>query len=171
MIVDLTGAQTPLIPQNSSHATDKRTAMPSRLFAVLAICIATSGLLATTPSAAFSRDANSQMEVEAAVHLTCVKEAEHFICEPEKAIRTGENLGQHRGTTDATRVTATVIPQFLNSAQQALVSNSLLGLTYLLPIGLGLGILMCDKYANYRSAFLRQQVEILERIWQQRHQH
>lgn len=85
------------------------------------------------------------MEAEAALHLTCAKEAEHFICHPQKSVQIGENLGQHQGTVSVTRVTATVVPQFLSPEAQELISNSALGLTYLLPLGLGLGILMCDR--------------------------
>lgn len=164
MIADFARSQTQPIPQNTSRATAK-------LLAFLAVCLATPGLLATTQTVAFSRDANSEMKAETSLHLTCIKQAEHFICQPQKTVQTGENLGQHQSTTDVTRVTATVVPQFLSPAQQKLISNILIGLTYLLPIGFGLGILMCDRYTRYRSAFLKQQVEVLERIWQQSHQH
>ena len=163
MIADLARSQTQPIPQNTSRATAK-------LLAFLAVCLATPGLLATTQTVAFSQDANSEMKA-AALHLTCIKQAEHFICQSQKTVQTGENLGQHQSTTGATRVTATVVPQFLSPAQQKLISNILIGLTYLLPVGLGLGIWMCNRYARYRSAFLKQQVEVLERIWQQSHQH
>ena len=35
------------------------------------------------------------------------------------------------------------------------------------PIGIGLAILLYDRYLVYRSAVFRSQVEMLERLWQQ----
>jgi hypothetical protein len=37
----------------------------------------------------------------------------------------------------------------------------------LIPICIGLGILVYDRYLAYRAAVFREQVEMLERLWQQ----
>jgi hypothetical protein len=35
------------------------------------------------------------------------------------------------------------------------------------PVGIGLGILVYDRYLVYRTAVLKAQIEMLERLWQQ----
>lgn len=157
MIAALTQLQTQLIP--------------AKFLFLLVICLTTPGLLAATQTVTVAGDTNSQMEAEAALHLVCVKEAQHFVCQPQKPIQPGDALEQSQRNTGIIKVTATVVPQLLSPAQQELISDVLLGLTYLLPIGAGLGIFMYSKYASYRSTFLKRQVETLERIWQQSHQH
>jgi hypothetical protein len=60
-----------------------------------------------------------------------------------------------------------VQPQVLTSTQQEWISNLLIGMAYLLPVGLGLGIFMYDRYMRYRATLLQHHIETLERIWQQ----
>ena len=56
-----------------------------------------------------------------------------------------------------------VLPQLLNPHQQKLIENILLGLSYLLPGSLILGIFLSDSYHAYRSTVLKRQIELLER--------
>lgn len=96
-------------------------------------------------------------------NLICTKEAEHFICNPathQSASALAEN-----------RVTATIVPQFFTPTEQATIADVLLGLTYLLPVGLGLGIFLYDRYAHHRASLLQQQITALEQIWQRHTTH
>lgn len=63
--------------------------------------------------------------------------------------------------------TAPIAPQFFTPAEQATIANALISLGFLLPIGLGLGIFLSDRYAHYRATLLKQHIETLERIWQE----
>jgi len=49
--------------------------------------------------------------------------------------------------------------------QQNVLDNILIGLSYFLPAGLIPRIFLYDKYCAYRSVLLRQQIELLERLW------
>jgi hypothetical protein len=66
---------------------------------------------------------------------------------------------------------ANVVPQVLSPAQQKSIANIALWIGYLLPCGACLGIFLYDKYSAYRSAILKEQIEMLERLWKQTHQH
>ncbi len=63
------------------------------------------------------------------------------------------------------------ITQLLSSEQQRVIVNILLGFGFLVPCGGLLGIFLYDKYCTYRSAVLKEQIELLERLWQQMSQH
>lgn len=108
-------------------------------FSILTLCIAASGCLAIAP-AAFSQSA-------------------------------AENPGNDLevGVPESLKVTSIkTVPPKLSSAELELISNVLLGFLYfVLPIGIGLGIFLYDKYSSYRSAVLAQQITILERLWMQ----
>jgi hypothetical protein len=140
-----------------------RRSTPSRFLKLLAFCLTTSGLLAIAPTPAQAIE--SQMEAEAALHLVCVKEAEQFICKPDRATAQESDMAP-QPFENSIRATATIEPLFLSPSQQSMLSNWLLGLAYLLPVGLGLCLFLSDRYANYRSAIIKHQVEALERIWQ-----
>ncbi|MCD8485369.1 MAG: hypothetical protein LRZ84_01120 [Desertifilum sp.] len=43
----------------------------------------------------------------------------------------------------------------------------MIGLAYSLPVGGFLGVLLYDRYCQYRAAVLREQIQRLERAWQQ----
>lgn len=122
----------------------------------LALCLTTLGWLTIAPTT--GQAAESHQETEAALQLICTQQADHFICNPAS--------GELPTTMHSSAITATIVPQFFTSTEQSTISDVLLGITYLLPLGLGLGIFLYDRYANYRTALLRQQINVLERIWQ-----
>lgn len=77
---------------------------------------------------------------------------------------------------DAKVADTTVVPinsqaatsQLLNSEKMELLCNIILGsLYFVLPTGLGLAIFLQDK----RTELLSAQIELLERLWHQNHQH
>ncbi|MCF2146084.1 hypothetical protein IQ276_006395 [Desmonostoc muscorum LEGE 12446] len=60
-----------------------------------------------------------------------------------------------------------VVNQMLNLAEQYKFGTILQWFFLLTPICVGLGIIFYDRYLVYRAAVLREQVEMLERLWQQ----
>lgn len=159
---------TSLLPPQRSAATDAdnqdsshhSTRLRLRTLQLLAFCLTTAGGLTIAPLP--GQAAESQMEAEAALHLVCTKEAEHFICNPA-ANQPAPNVEENAVKA---RVTATLVPQFFTPTAQAAIADVLLGVTYLLPVGLGLGIFLYDRYAHYRASLLQQQINSLEQIWQ-----
>lgn len=128
---------------------------------LLPLCLAMLGWLTIAPTT--GQAAESQQEPEAALTLVCTQQADHFICNPAS----NESPTSLRSSDlTATDLTATIAPQFFTPIEQSAISDVLLGLTYLLPIGLGLGIFLYDRYANYRTTLIKQQINALERIWQ-----
>lgn len=125
---------------------------------LLTLCLATLGLLTIATTTGQATESQQETEPEAALQLVCTQQADHFICDPAS--------GELPTSTHSSSITATIVPQFFTSTEQSVISDVLLGVTYLLPLGLGLGIFLYDRYANYRTTLLKQQINILERIWQ-----
>jgi hypothetical protein len=146
--------------------------MKFKLFNLTLVCLATLGGLAPD-QAAFAQGVEQQINPEQAQHLICVKEGQHLLCDIKKS---GERQQQsaHQGVVKEAKApvslkssTVNGVPQLLSPAQQTLIANILLGIGYLLPCGVCLGIFLYDKYYAYRSAVLKEQIEFLERLWQQ----
>jgi hypothetical protein len=140
-------------------------------FSILTLCLAASGCLAIAP-AAFSQSVKLHIDGEGVQHLTCIKDAQGLMCKTEERdSEPAENPGNdlEAGVPESLKVSSiTTVPPKLSSAQLELISNVLLGFLYfVLPIGIGLGIFLHDKYSSYRSAILDQQIMILERLWMQ----
>jgi len=153
--------------------------MKFKLFNLLTVFLATSGLLAPAKAATVGSRLEQQMNLEK-THLVCVKQAQHLLCDVEgsgerKARRVSpldyrqESLNQ--GAVKSAK--ATQIPKSstvnvpLSPAAQGTISAILLGFIYLfLPFGLSLGLFLYEKYYVYRDAVLKEQIELLERLWQ-----
>ena len=150
----------------SRSDTSLRAATKSPLFHLLAVCVAASGLLASA-QAAFAQSVEHQTNREEAQHLLCVKQGEHLLCDVEPNPES-DNAAKDAQTSQSLKSsTATVTPQLLTPVQQKFIENTLLGLSYLLPCGLLLGLFLYDKYSDYRLAVLNQQIEHLEKLWKQ----
>lgn len=146
-------------------------------FYLLTICISISGWLLIPSKAAFSYSVEQQLNLEQPQHLVCQREGQHFLCDLEqRRKRDGEWADQNAvkniqssNTLKSSKVN--VVPQLLSSEQQRVIVNILLGFGFLVPCGALLGISLYDKYCTYRSAVLKEQIELLERLWQQTSQH
>lgn len=57
--------------------------------------------------------------------------------------------------------------QVLTTVEQYKLAAILQWFILLTPIFIGLGIIVYDRYLVYRAAVLQQQIEMLERLWQQ----
>ncbi len=150
--------------------------MKFKLFNLTLVCLATLGGLASS-QAAFAQGVEQQINPEQAEHLICVKAGQHLLCDIKNSEEREQQLA-HRGAVKQAKAavplktsTDNVVPQLLSPAQQRLMANILLGIGYLLPCGVCLGIFLYDKYRTYRCALLQEQIEFLERLWQQSTQH
>jgi hypothetical protein len=146
--------------------------MKRQPFYLLTVCIAISGGLLIPSKAALSYSVERQSNPEQAQHLVCRKEGEHFLCNVEKRESPDQDAVKKIQSTDKLKSsTVNSFPQLLSSDQQRVIVNILLGLGFLIPCGTLLGIFLYDKYYAYRSAVLKEQIELLERLWKQTSQH
>ncbi|MDB9374823.1 hypothetical protein [Nodularia sphaerocarpa] len=60
-----------------------------------------------------------------------------------------------------------LVNRLLIAAEQYRLASILQWFVLITPIFVGLGIIVYDRYLVYRAAILKQQVEMLERLWQQ----
>ncbi|MEH2068302.1 MAG: hypothetical protein V7K47_09065 [Nostoc sp.] len=60
-----------------------------------------------------------------------------------------------------------VVNQMVTIAEQYKFGTILQWFFLLIPICVGLGIIFYDRYLVYRAAIFKEQVEMLERLWQQ----
>ncbi|MEH2235334.1 hypothetical protein [Nostoc sp.] len=75
--------------------------------------------------------------------------------------------GTHSSQTSIQSSDRNVVDQMLTVAEQYKFATILQWFFLLTPICVGLGILFYDRYLVHRAAVLREQVEMLERLWQQ----
>jgi hypothetical protein len=132
--------------------------MKPKLFNLITVFLATSGLL-TSASAAFGQSLHPQPVKQGEVeHLACVKQAQQLICQQETSKAQESDLAPKQGVNAA--------PQPINPQTQKLTAKVLIWLSYLLPTSLILGIFLFDAYGSYRSAALKRQIDLLEKLWQ-----
>jgi len=75
--------------------------------------------------------------------------------------------GTHSPQTSIQSSDRNVVHQMLTVAEQYKFATILQWFFLLTPICVGLGILFYDRYLVHRAAVLREQVEMLERLWRQ----
>lgn len=103
-------------------------------------------------------------------HLELVK-SHNLACEINKTSRNAPILaprteGTHSPQTSIKSSDRNVIHQMLTVAEQSKFATILQWFFLLIPICIGLGILFYDRYLVHRAAVLKEQVEMLERLWQ-----
>ncbi|MCC5665650.1 hypothetical protein LC653_17415 [Nostoc sp. CHAB 5784] len=103
-------------------------------------------------------------------HLELVK-SHNLACEVNKTSRDAPILaprteGTHSPQTSIQSSDRNVIHQMLTVAEQYKFATILQWFFLLTPICVGLGILFYDRYLVHRAAVLKEQVEMLERLWQ-----
>jgi hypothetical protein len=123
--------------------------MKLKIFNLISVFLATSGLLTPAQAAVVNHSLERQTNVEKAQHLV-------WQAQPKVA----------KVTHSQKSSPITVVPPLLSPAQQKSVANILIGFIYfVLPCGLVLGIFLHDKYQVYRAAILQKQIELLERLY------
>ncbi|WP_414566554.1 MULTISPECIES: hypothetical protein [unclassified Anabaena] len=78
---------------------------------------------------------------------------------------TGKDLSQCQ--TNITISDRNVVNPISAAAEQYKLVTILQWFVLITPIFVGLGIIVYDRYLVYRAAILKEQVEMLERLWQQ----
>jgi hypothetical protein len=78
---------------------------------------------------------------------------------------TGKDLSHCR--TSITISESEIVKSILTAAEQYKLVTILQWFVIITPIFVGVGIIVYDRYLVYRAAILKQQVEMLERLWQQ----
>lgn len=104
-------------------------------------------------------------------HLELVK-SHNLACEVHKTSRNTPALAPRTEGTHSPQISIqssnrNVVNQMLTVAEQYKFASILQWFFLLTPICIGLGILFYDRYLVHRAAVLKEQVEMLERLWQQ----
>ncbi|MEH2424320.1 MAG: hypothetical protein V7K48_26445 [Nostoc sp.] len=136
--------------------------MKAKLLNVLTVCVVTLAVL------------SPELVVFGIVwerHLELVK-SQNLACEVNKTSANTPALapqteGTHSPQTSIQSSDRNVVYQMLTVAEQYKFATILQWFFLLTPIFVGLGILFYDRYLVYRAAVLKEQVEMLERLWQQ----
>lgn len=104
-------------------------------------------------------------------HLDLVK-SQNLAYEVNKTTKDAPTLAHHTEVTHSPQTNiqssdCNVIHQMLTVAEKYKFAAILQWFFLLTPICVGLGILFYDRYLVHRAAVLKEQVEMLERLWQQ----
>ncbi|MFS0513888.1 hypothetical protein ACEYW6_04070 [Nostoc sp. UIC 10607] len=136
--------------------------MKAKLLNVLTVCVVTLAVLSpgvVVFSIVWER------------HLELVK-SQNLACEVNKISTDAPALaprieGTHSPQASIQSSDRNLIHQMLTVAEQYKFATILQWFFLLIPICVGLGILFYDRYLVHRAAVLKEQVEMLERLWQQ----
>ncbi|MBD2386479.1 hypothetical protein [Cylindrospermum sp. FACHB-282] len=106
-------------------------------------------------------------------HIELVK-TQNLSCEVNNnSIGTHALAPQPDGTQSSQYQASTKFPnrnllrRLQNGDEHYPITTILQWLFLIIPIGIGLGIIGYDRYLVYRAAVLKQQIEMLEKLWQQ----
>ncbi|MBD2355292.1 hypothetical protein H6G41_11790 [Tolypothrix sp. FACHB-123] len=138
--------------------------MKVKLLNVLTVCVITLAVLSPA-LLVFSMVWGKHIELAKAQNLTC---------EVNNNIKANEVLAPQTGGIsssqfqDSNQISVTNLrTQKLTAIEQYQLATFLEWFFFLTPICMGLGIIVYDRYLVYRNAVFKEQVEMLERLWQQ----
>lgn len=137
--------------------------MKAKVLNVLTVCVFTLAVL-SPGVVVFGIVWERHLELVKSQNLACKVNKTTSRDTPKLAPRTE---GTHSPQTNIQSSDRNVIHQMLTVAEQYKFATILQWLFLLTPICIGLGILFYDRYLVHRAAVLREQVEMLERLWQQ----
>ncbi|QSJ19310.1 hypothetical protein JYQ62_11660 [Nostoc sp. UHCC 0702] len=138
--------------------------MKAKLLHVLTVCLVT--LVVLSPGLVV-------FSVVWVRHIELVK-TQNLACElnnnnPDKtalsAQTTNTNLAPYQGSRQFPD--CNTVNQVLTATEQYKLAAIFQWFILLTPICVGLGIIVYDRYLVYRAAVLKEQIEMLERLWQQ----
>lgn len=169
--MDAVQAQMRSNAQRCVQRSQKLAASKSRFACVLSACIAASSLLMPTP-AAFGQNVTTA-DTNDVQHLTCVKEGQRLVCDiqqpgqPNKVI-TFEQKPYTGKASESVELTPVARTALISPELDEIFASTLLWVFYIgLPINVVLAIWLHDKRTSKRTAELKEQVDMLERIWKQ----
>jgi hypothetical protein len=147
--------------------------MRAKLLNVLTVCIVTLAVL-SPELVVFDIVWERHLEFVKSQNLACeVNKSNTSNCprSKSKANRTftpqtkGMHSYQYQASIQSSQ--GNVVNQMLTIAEQYKIAAILQWFFLLTPICIGLGIIFYDRYLVYRAAVLKEQVEMLEKLWQQ----
>ncbi|BAY13766.1 hypothetical protein [Calothrix sp. NIES-2098] len=138
--------------------------MKVKLLNVLVVCVVTLAVLSPA-ILVFSMVWGRHIELVKAQNLTCAvnnnSRANDFLA-PQ-----GESLTYSHNQTSISTSKSHLKTRNLTAVEQYQLATILEWFFLITPICVGLGIIGYDKYIAYRNAIFREQVEMLERLWQE----
>ncbi|MGH8000378.1 MAG: hypothetical protein ACREPR_13345 [Brasilonema sp.] len=137
--------------------------MKLKLVQLLTVCTVT--LVVLSPEiVVFSMVWERHLEQVQTKGLACEANQSHT---NQAGLALQEGIKSYQGKSHVESSVTNFVKQSLNNAKQDKVVNILQWLFLLFPIVLGILILLYDRYLIYRTAVFQQQVEMLERLWQE----
>lgn len=114
-----------------------------------------------------------QMNVGEVQHLICVREPEYLRCNVETTKELNQDALQKAKATENSKFALTVVPaqnpdqqRSVDQINQYQTTNSVDGLIFLIVVcSSGLGLFLYKHYRTNRVTVLRQNIEVLERLW------
>lgn len=138
--------------------------MKAKLLHVLTVCLVT--LVVLSPGVVvFSVVWGRHIELVKTQNLDCELNNNNSDKTALSTQRTNTNLAQYQGSRQFPDCNA--VNQVLTATEQYKLAAILQWFILLTPIFIGLGIIVYDRYLVYRAAVLKEQIEMLERLWQQ----
>lgn len=134
--------------------------MKFKVFKVLTVCLVTLGVLAPA-LATFGIILKQNISTPDVLPL--VYELKNSSQGYNNSTLTQETIWSQKETESLESCTASLPRQLLPTAQE----DPLKFIFFILPLGICLGIFLYDRYYVYRTTVLKEQVEMLERLWQQ----
>ncbi|MBH8555613.1 hypothetical protein I8751_25365 [Nostocaceae cyanobacterium CENA357] len=106
-------------------------------------------------------------------HIELVK-TQNLACEFKKNSADDTTFSPQIASTNSSQSQSSIqlferntVNQVLTAVEQYKLAAILQWFVLLTPIFVGLGIIVYDRYLVYRAALLQEQIEMLERVWQQ----
>lgn len=131
-----------------------------KLLKFLTVCLVTLGVLAPA-LLTFGLIFKQHINIQAARHL--VYELSNGSQGDRHYIANRKTIESHQQIERLNACTTTLAGQLVPTEQKDLLKF----IFFVLPSGLCLAIFLYDRYCVYRTALLKEQVEMLERLWQQ----
>ncbi|BAY20361.1 hypothetical protein NIES2100_01020 [Calothrix sp. NIES-2100] len=138
--------------------------MKVKLLNVLTVCVITLAVLSPA-ILVFSIVWERHIELAKAQNSTCElnnnTKANDFLFSQNEGVNSSKNQASINTFQPQLKT------QTLTAVEQYQLATMLEWFFLLTPICVGLGIIVYDRYLVYRNAVFREQVEMLERLWQQ----
>ncbi|MBW4615796.1 MAG: hypothetical protein KME21_21450 [Desmonostoc vinosum HA7617-LM4] len=139
--------------------------MKARIFNVFAVCLVT--LVVLSPGlvvigVVWERHTELIKSQNLANEIRRTKESDRILTFPETGVSDSQ---YHQASIPPSE--RNVIDQLLTVTEQYKLVTILQWFFLLIPIGVGVGVIFYDRYLVYRTAVLKEQVEMLERLWRQ----
>jgi hypothetical protein len=149
--------------ESAEKSLNHASAAMRQFACALSLGLAASSVLIATAALGQPSVTQSNNRVQ---HLTCVEEGKHLVCDvqPEPVNHSTAAEQSDLAKTKTEHATTALI----NPQTDEAIANFLLGACYIgMPLSLVLAFWLYGKHDNRRAVKLKEQVELLERIWKE----